>query len=67
MEELKLSDRQCLSKEFASIEVNKSVRFLTLNMFLRPPGITTDGDDYKEARLKYFIEHYLNRFDVISF
>lgn len=36
-------------------------------MFLRPPSINTteEGDDYKEGRLRYFIDHYLARYDVI--
>ena len=34
-------------------------------MFLRPPGINIDGNDYKEERMRYFAEHYLDQFDVI--
>ncbi len=34
-------------------------------MFLRPLGITIDGDDFKEERMKYFVENYLPKFDVI--
>ena len=45
------------------------VRLLTINMFLRPPGVNTtaEGDDYKEGRLRYFIDNYLARYDVICF
>lgn len=29
------------------------IRLLTYNVFLRPPGINTHGDDYKDDRLQF--------------
>ncbi|KAJ1967863.1 hypothetical protein IWQ62_001587 [Dispira parvispora] len=43
------------------------VRILTLNLFMRPPGIKTNASDYKDARLDYVIKHVLPQYDVISF
>jgi len=43
------------------------VRVLTVNMFLRPPLITTNGDDFKEERLHAFAAQHLHKFDVICF
>ncbi|KAJ1660056.1 hypothetical protein IWQ61_000950 [Dispira simplex] len=43
------------------------VRILTLNLFMRPPGIKTNASDYKDARLDYVIKHVLPQYDIISF
>lgn len=42
-----------------------SIRILTLNMFLRPPGIRTNRSDYKDLRTQILIEEVLNSFDII--
>jgi endonuclease/exonuclease/phosphatase family metal-dependent hydrolase len=44
-----------------------TVRLCQFNAFIRPPGITSNGNDYKSERLQYFIDHELDRFDVIAF
>ena len=43
------------------------LRLLTLNLFLRPIGISSTevGNDYKQERLEYFCKHYLEDYDVI--
>ena len=43
-----------------------SIRLLTYNIFCRPPPINTNADDYKDLRLKDFIEE-LHNFDIICF
>ena len=43
------------------------IRLLTINMFMRPPGVTTNGDDYKIERLHAFAENHMENFDVICF
>lgn len=43
----------------------ESIRILTLNMFLRPPGIHTNASDYKDLRTQILIEEVLNSFDLI--
>ena len=43
-----------------------SVRLLSYNFFARPPPVNTNGTDYKDERLKDFIE-YLPDFDIICF
>jgi hypothetical protein len=45
----------------------ENIRFLTLNFYLRPPLITSNDGDHKDARMDYFIEHYFPKFDVICF
>lgn len=41
------------------------VRFLSLNLFLRPPPICTNESDYKDARTQYFSSVFLCRYDII--
>jgi endonuclease/exonuclease/phosphatase family metal-dependent hydrolase len=41
------------------------VKLLTLNLFLRPPGIKTNYSDYKDLRTNVFLEDYLDSFDLI--
>ena len=43
-----------------------SVRLLSYNFFARPPPVNTNRTDYKDERLKDFIE-YLPDFDIICF
>ena len=43
-----------------------SVRILSYNFFLRPPPINNNGSDFKNERLKDFIE-FLPQFDIICF
>ncbi|KAI9591546.1 Endonuclease/exonuclease/phosphatase [Syncephalis fuscata] len=44
-----------------------TVRLAQYNFYMRPPGINSNGNDYKSERLRYFIDHELDRFDVIVF
>ncbi|KAI8049646.1 Endonuclease/exonuclease/phosphatase [Syncephalis plumigaleata] len=53
-----------LAKEPAS---TSQVRLAQYNFFMRPPGINSNGNDYKDERLNYFIKYELDRFDVIAF
>ena len=41
------------------------VKFLTLNLFLRPPPISTNETDYKDLRSQYFSSVFLCRYDII--
>ena len=43
-----------------------SVRLLTYNIFCRPPPINSNNGDYKDSRLKDFLEQ-LQYFDIICF
>ncbi|KAI9592426.1 Endonuclease/exonuclease/phosphatase [Syncephalis fuscata] len=43
------------------------VRLAQYNFFMRPPGINSNGNDYKTERLAYFIENELSQFDIIAF
>jgi endonuclease/exonuclease/phosphatase family metal-dependent hydrolase len=40
------------------------VRVLSYNIFVRPPGINANGNDYKDERLNHFVS-LIDRFDVI--
>ncbi|KAI8084687.1 Endonuclease/exonuclease/phosphatase [Halteromyces radiatus] len=42
-------------------------RVLTLNIFMRPPGIKNNWSDYKDERLAYIIQHILPHYDIIAF
>ncbi|RKO89547.1 Endonuclease/exonuclease/phosphatase [Blyttiomyces helicus] len=44
------------------------IRFLTLNFFLRPPGVSEKGTgDWKEERLRLFAVNEFPNYDVIAF
>nr|KAJ3422665.1 hypothetical protein HK105_007018 [Polyrhizophydium stewartii] len=43
-----------------------SIRLLTYNLFLRPPGIHSDGGDFKWDRMHQFAETELGLFDVVA-
>ncbi|CDH54976.1 sphingomyelinase c [Lichtheimia corymbifera JMRC:FSU:9682] len=45
---------------------NSTARFLTLNIFMRPPGVKNNKSDYKEQRLDYIIKYILPHYDVIT-
>ena len=51
---------------FEPLLLRSSVRLLSYNFFSRPPPINTNGTDYKDARLKDFLE-FLPDFDIICF
>lgn len=53
-----------LPNTFPSPKISK-VRFLTLNLYLRPPPIHENESDYKELRTQYFIEHILPNYDIV--
>ena len=63
-EKIKLSVSK--KNSFEQLLVNNSVRVLTYNFFSRPPPVNTNGTDYKNERLKDFID-YLPDFDIICF
>ncbi|ORY29897.1 hypothetical protein BCR33DRAFT_571763 [Rhizoclosmatium globosum] len=42
-----------------------NVRVLSYNIFLRPPGITNNTSDYKNARLSHFATAVLPGYDVV--
>ncbi|KAG1344551.1 hypothetical protein G6F62_004443 [Rhizopus arrhizus] len=46
---------------------SSSARLLTLNIFMRPPGVKNNADDYKDERLEYIIQHVLPSYDIITF
>jgi endonuclease/exonuclease/phosphatase family metal-dependent hydrolase len=51
----------------ASGPAKKPIRFLSYNFFLRPPPVYSNKGDHKDDRLAYFIEHFLEKYDVIAF
>jgi len=46
-------------------EVSHSLRLLTYNIFIRPPGITNNSNDFKNERLQLFIKNELCKFDIV--
>lgn len=43
----------------------KTLKLLTLNLFLRPPLVKNNVSDHKDARLSYFCEHFMENYDII--
>lgn len=41
-------------------------RLLTFNMFMRPPGIKNNKDDFKNERLEYIVQNILPFYDIIT-
>lgn len=56
-----------LKQHLNPIAVNcvKSLRILTLNLFLRPPLVKNNESDHKEARTAYFCNHFLDDYDIV--
>lgn len=48
-----------------SILARKAIRFLTYNLFMRPPPVKTNASDHKDARLDDFVKQ-LDDFDIIN-
>ncbi|KAI7902406.1 Endonuclease/exonuclease/phosphatase [Cokeromyces recurvatus] len=46
---------------------NSTARFLTLNIFMRPPLIKNNWSDYKDDRLAYIEKYILPEYDVVAF
>ena len=51
---------------FPDKSTNTDARFLTLNIFMRPPGVKNNKSDYKEERLDYIIKYILPHYDVVT-
>jgi len=47
------------------INGKKSIRILSFNIFLRPPGIKNHDSDHKAMRLAYFCEKVIHSYDII--
>ncbi|ORX56406.1 hypothetical protein DM01DRAFT_252332 [Hesseltinella vesiculosa] len=41
-------------------------RVLTFNIFMRPPGVHNNADDYKDERLAYILNDILPNYDIIA-
>lgn len=46
--------------------MTESIRLLTLNVFLRPPPIKTNDDDYKEERFQEILK-IIDNYDIVCF
>jgi hypothetical protein len=46
---------------------NDTAKFLTLNIFMRPPGVKNNWSDFKDDRTDFIIRHVLPHYDVVSF
>ena len=44
----------------------EEIRVLSWNIFMRPPLISNYRGDYKNERLRYFINDYLHKYDIIA-
>ena len=58
---------ELLSEPLLSVQPlsTKSIKVLSLNLFLRPPLIKNNFSDYKEARLAYFCNKILENYDIV--
>ena len=59
--------RKMLSSNNNNENTEVTVRVLTYNIFLRPLGITTNGNDFKNDRLESFLCQDLSKYDIICF
>ena len=68
MNDFKLSKKSKNKNEINLINIidRNSVRLLTYNIFCRPPPINSNNGDYKDSRLKDFLQQ-LKYFDIICF
>lgn len=48
-----------------SLVHNKTIRVLTLNMFLRPPLVKNNECDYKDQRVQYLCREIIDHYDVV--
>lgn len=48
------------------MEKEPRIRLLTYNVFMRPPGINTHDDDFKDDRLSYLKKH-IGDYDIVCF
>ncbi|KAI8362678.1 Endonuclease/exonuclease/phosphatase [Choanephora cucurbitarum] len=55
-----------LPVNFVDKSLTHTPRLLTLNIFMRPPGIKNNGNDYKNSRLEYIIHNILPSYDIIT-
>ncbi|KAI8338085.1 Endonuclease/exonuclease/phosphatase [Chlamydoabsidia padenii] len=46
---------------------SSTARLLTYNIFMRPPGVKNNANDYKDARLDDIINTILPHYDIITF
>lgn len=44
----------------------KGIKLLTFNVFLRPPPIKTNQDDYKEERFQEMLK-IIDNYDIVCF
>ncbi len=58
---------QIANEDFKDTNDPYAIGFLTLNMFIRPPPATTNASDFKDARVDYFAEHELKKYEIIAF
>ncbi|KAJ1960429.1 hypothetical protein H4R35_007544, partial [Dimargaris xerosporica] len=54
-----------ISHSGAKVTYN-GARILTLNMYMRPPGIHSHSTDHKDARLQYLIDEVLPHYDIVT-
>lgn len=45
--------------------MDTDIKILTLNLFLRPPGIHTNSSDYKDLRAQAFIDLFISQYDIV--
>ncbi|KXS21305.1 hypothetical protein M427DRAFT_315925 [Gonapodya prolifera JEL478] len=44
-----------------------NVKLVTWNAFIRPPPIESRGGDYKDTRLQFWTQRWMNEYDVVCF
>ncbi|OMJ85470.1 hypothetical protein SteCoe_13231 [Stentor coeruleus] len=45
--------------------MDTDIKILTLNLFLRPPGIHTNTSDYKDLRAQAFVDLFISKYDIV--
>lgn len=50
-----------------SLKRMSTLRLLSYNFWLRPPGISDREGDWKDERIQQFLEHHIHEYDVLCF
>jgi len=62
--EINVSNSLHSSKKNSTIPKSMTINVLSYNIFIRPPFVNTNGDDYKDERLAEFV-NVIDSFDII--
>ena len=66
MDDIIVDDCDSSNSEMNITSAGSSISLLVLNIFLRPPLISNNGNDYKDLRADYFAKNIMHKYDIVS-